>query len=156
MRRGTAWCGAGMAVIAVLVSAVSAQPPPGHEGPGKRGGGPGGPPRFDPQRMMAMGAIEAYWLALTFDPKVPDAKLTQLRPKFQQAWDARKKAFDAAWQKHDPEAGWDDLKKVNSTLEGAIKSALGEAQLKKLKETMKRRAMPPRGAFGGPAKRKGG
>lgn len=150
-----------MIAAIVFVSAARAQRPGDQKGPGQWGR-PGGQPRFDPKQMMAagmaMGAVDAYWMTLSFDLKVPDAKLNSLRPKFQQAWDARKKAFEAAWGGggHSPDALMVELKKVNGALEGAIKTTLGEAQLKKLKETVERRAMPRRGGFGGPGKGKGG
>ncbi|MBI3923330.1 MAG: hypothetical protein HY318_18055 [Armatimonadetes bacterium] len=159
MRHTVAWSGVGVLVAVLLVSSAMAQRA-GDQGDAGQWGRPGGPASFDPKQMMAMGmamgAVDAYWLTLTFDLKVPDAKLNNLRPKFQQAWDARKKAFDTAWGGHKPDALWSELKRVNSTLEGAIKSSLGAAQLKKLKESVERRAKPPWGGFGGPGKRKGG
>jgi PBP1b-binding outer membrane lipoprotein LpoB len=106
--------------------------------------------------MMMVRAVEAYWLALTFELKTPSAKLNELRPKFQQAWDKRKKAFETARTSRDFAAFHASLEKVNADLESALKKSLGTTQFKKLKETAENIMIPRRARINYSKSGKGG
>ena len=130
----------GWHVVILLAAAIlplwAAQEPSGRA----RKGSPGRP-GLDPASRMTMRAIDAYWLTLKFELKAPNAKLTELRPKFQQAWTGRKKALDAARASGNFTSLPQSVGKANATLEASLKKSLGETQFNKLKETAERTSM---------------
>jgi hypothetical protein len=114
----------------MLSPAAYAERPAGGGGAGGAGG-PGGEQMRE--AFQAMRVVDSYWTGVAFELKVDDAKLAELRPKFQAAWDARKAAFEKARANQDRAGAMETLKKVNADLEDAIKGVLGEDQFAKLK-----------------------
>ena len=166
MRRVTQLCAVGLLCAALLSPAAYAQRPGGRGGAGgggAAGGGQGGPGGAGGQQIRqafrSMRLIDSYWITLTFELKTDDAKLTELRPKFQAAWDARKplqEAVRTAMGNQDRDGAAkavQGIAQINQQLEAAIKQSLGEDQLTKLKEA----AAQQGGGFGrGPGGGRGG
>jgi len=114
------------ALLIVGVCAIVAQPGPGG---GRRGGGRG----FG-GGMGLMMYLERAWGAANFELDATDEQITELKPIFQAAYDARKEAIQKARAEQDVQALMTALQQVQSDIDAALGDVLTEEQLAEWEE----------------------
>ncbi len=113
------------ALLIVGVAAIIAQPGPGG---GRRGG------RGFAGAMGLMMYLERAWGAVNFELDGTDEQITELKPIFQSAYDARKEAIEKARADQDRQVLVTALQQVQTDIDAALKDVLTEEQLAEWEE----------------------